>query len=928
MSNEEKEREDKEQEDKNKIILKLNSQYKIKYEEYKDFKTSFFRDVYDRMSNAVLEIVEKNKTLNPEREGDQICNIVALLGRRGSGKSSVLASYCGFLKTMDGIKDHVKGKGKGRGCDGLLDKQGEAVFTVLDSIDATLFESGENLLVIILSKMLDKLEQRRTKRVIIKRDINEQVQDLRRLKNEIARIYEYVAGKRSEEDEPSIVKLQALSNSWNLRKAFKDLVEKYLYYMKNYYYDDNLIKDNYIVIPIDDVDMNVEGCIVILERLRKFLMVPKVIVLLTVNHEQLKSICEQFFYKQMGRYKKDADLKDRLQVQNLAKEYLEKMLPTGRKIMMPDLYGDDGVENREFEIQGEQLNGLSEFSMTPEKYIANVIRFYTGVICDIGIDRAYLITPSSLRKLNNYVREFLCLQVPIDDNRKFLPDVYEWNMKWLYGDITHRYVEQSDGCIDVELINGFCKKERGDQFAYLADYLKELVFQKFGKKGKKCPSNLLPIVEICGQGRVSFGDAVYLLYLAETQELLNRETVYCLKMLISAYMTNLTINYSMSDESRRGDWKKKLDQYTREDLTGYWERAIFGGKLAEIGCRPEKTKQIIIASAEEDGDLENGDPSETETHSRRKRGIETEKWSDTEENIEIFKDMADRYFYSRMFLKPVQKINEKSEKYNDNMKGMLRLRLAEDCIWGLSCGQFVYHIFTYKEFSKTIREEIKKQLEIVYDFTEKDFARMEEHKIFDWEEQFDLWVQNTGYGLNTPALIPFYSVDFMTSLYAGLAEGISTKVTKAEELVGGLQDLFKAITRVLAEYDGYYDQEGKLTQKLCIDRLLEKYEKCPFTGQEEELGNTLFKVMDTLIAFSRPDNKSADAEEELEKEISKDSGASRVGGREKLFLPALYKVLLGIANSIDREGLSSRDIALSDTSADLDSDETEGKSNI
>lgn len=68
MSNEEKEREDKEQEDKNKIILKLNSQYKIKYEEYKDFKTSFFRDVYDRMSNAVLEIVEKNETLTPDRE--------------------------------------------------------------------------------------------------------------------------------------------------------------------------------------------------------------------------------------------------------------------------------------------------------------------------------------------------------------------------------------------------------------------------------------------------------------------------------------------------------------------------------------------------------------------------------------------------------------------------------------------------------------------------------------------------------------------------------------------------------------------------------------------------------------------------------------------------------------------------------------------
>ena len=48
---------------------------------------------------------------------------------------------------------------------------------------------------------------------------------------------------------------------------------------------------HYLVIPIDDLDMNIKNGYEQLEQIRKYLMIPKVIVLISANYDQLEKIC-------------------------------------------------------------------------------------------------------------------------------------------------------------------------------------------------------------------------------------------------------------------------------------------------------------------------------------------------------------------------------------------------------------------------------------------------------------------------------------------------------------------------------------------------------------------------------------------------------------------------------------------------------------
>lgn len=825
------------------VKLKLNTQYKIKYEEYCEFKGSLFRDVYSRMSDTVLEIIEKNEEIQKEkqssdneivyREGEQICNIIALLGKRGSGKSSVLSSYCGFLKDISKLQQDGRIR---EGCERLLDKSysERVAFTVLDGIDATLFESEENLLVIILSKMLDKLEHRKENHHVERRDSNEHIQDLRKLRNDIGRIYEYVVsgdkGRKMDEDDPPIVRLQALSNSWNLRKAFKELVEKYIDYM-NTYYNAARLKENYIVVPIDDVDMNVAGCIGILEQIRKFLMVPNVIILLAVNYGQLKLICERFFYDQLGIYKKHAEEHERQQVQNLAKEYLEKMLPTGRKILMPDLYSNDGIGKREIEIEGVKLDGISEMKMTPENYIAYVLRLYTGMICDLGENRAYLLKPRSLRKLNNYVREFQQLRLPVNENG-YLPKNYERNMKWLYRDITHRYIEQSEAGINTDLIEGFCRVERMDQFSYLADYLRNQLYVKYGvdfnDAKKEIPKELQPILDIAGQEKVCYGDSIYLLYFAEEKELLNRETVYCLRMLISSYMTNLVMNYGMSADGQKKKWKEKLEKYTGNNLIGYWEKEIFTTYLGGRTCEPSDTKQVIVSE---------------------RTDLPARDWNKTDENRTKLKQMIKEYFFARMILEPVEK-NGSTVQYSKRDVGHLRFRLPNTIKWKFNYARFIYSIFDYESVLEEAKGELQDQLKIAYDFDDNEL--LEADNMFSWKEEFDAWMQKNSRGVKIPAVVPFYSVDFMTTLFIELTEKKNaTQVRDRNSFEASYKDFFACISNVLKAYDKYYRIEVQGAEAIsCFDNMKEKFEECPFSKSREKSLSSLFETLDTVHRFS------------------------------------------------------------------------------
>ena len=77
----------------------------IHFDETSQFETSFFSDVYENAIDAVEEIVNDNRKKEKivgERRKDQrvrsIANVISFIGRRGTGKSSVMMSFQDALR--------------------------------------------------------------------------------------------------------------------------------------------------------------------------------------------------------------------------------------------------------------------------------------------------------------------------------------------------------------------------------------------------------------------------------------------------------------------------------------------------------------------------------------------------------------------------------------------------------------------------------------------------------------------------------------------------------------------------------------------------------------------------------------------------------------------------------------------------------------
>lgn len=109
-------------------------------------------------------------------------------------------------------------------------------------------------------------------------------------------------------------------------------------------------KEGYLVISIDDIDMNLRVGEKMLEDIRKYLMIPNVIILIAVKMEQLKQIVQQRYLvylkdnelleKEIDNIKEEKsnlleDFKEN--IINITDKYLEKVIPYNRRIRIPNL---------------------------------------------------------------------------------------------------------------------------------------------------------------------------------------------------------------------------------------------------------------------------------------------------------------------------------------------------------------------------------------------------------------------------------------------------------------------------------------------------------------------------------------------------------------------------------------------------------------
>lgn len=371
--------------EKMKIKIGEGDALRIKVEKYEDINESFFREIYINAAESVKHIVDNTNSKNDEKEvnlnQNQYNNIISFIGERGTGKSSAMISFNHFLKDI-----HSNGKVNIPEFNKIKDYN----FYNLDVIDPSMLEDKENLLGIVIAKMFSKFEK----------ELNKQGNEYKNaMASSILRKFEelYKNMVTLNMDEKEILKddgytgtilenLSRLSASLNMRDNLIELIKELLPYLSKQQ------NDHFLVISIDDLDMNMIHAYDMVEQLRKYLIIPNVIIIIAIKMEQLLDSVEQSYMKYFETMLKQKKLSDN--TKTMAFRYIEKLIPVERQLYMPELRN---IESNDIiiEVKGEE-KGLQQL-------ILDKTRMKTGLVFIKPETQTHYLVPDNLRELHNYL---------------------------------------------------------------------------------------------------------------------------------------------------------------------------------------------------------------------------------------------------------------------------------------------------------------------------------------------------------------------------------------------------------------------------------------------------------------------------------------------------------------------------------------------
>lgn len=265
---------------------------------------SIFKEQYTKAIKLIDHIVEK--------PSNDIPSIVAFCGDRGEGKSSCMFSVREMLESqnVDWMGENATKNIKAK------------KFELLDTIDPAFFDEEHNVLELVLGQMYTKFKENYPK-------LGEEIEPKKKkLVNSLSLAFQKTKKCLSQTKQPrekiynALEDLDSLVAAEGLRKSFDQLVEKYLEFYEG--------KD-FLVLTIDDIDLNIDGAYEMAEQIRKYLLSEKCLILVSLNINQLIDVIANYLDNK-------AALNRDLGVEAMAMKYVTKLIPLECRIVMPKVY--------------------------------------------------------------------------------------------------------------------------------------------------------------------------------------------------------------------------------------------------------------------------------------------------------------------------------------------------------------------------------------------------------------------------------------------------------------------------------------------------------------------------------------------------------------------------------------------------------------
>ena len=332
-------------------------------------------------------------------------NIIAFCGERGEGKSSAMLTFINSLYTN--LPKALQGEDK------FYEKYQELYkvhFSEPIIIDPSQFDDVHNILDIILAKIYRNFSRRyeENNRCVDEFDIN-------RLQNQFQKVYREVSminnqSKMLDDEfdyEGNIGKLSKLGESTDLKEDLQELIKQYLEFVKKCSNREN--GKERLIIAIDDLDLCNSNAYKMAEQIRKYLIIPQIVIIMAVKIEQLEMCVEENtiadFKGIVGivkQYRNEEQKRINAEIQGMSERYVTKLIPKARRIYLPKVQSFEGMQIV-YKEKDDNIIWKSKKDESLVNAVLHLITERTGMIFLPERSGMSYLLPNNLRDMVNWI---------------------------------------------------------------------------------------------------------------------------------------------------------------------------------------------------------------------------------------------------------------------------------------------------------------------------------------------------------------------------------------------------------------------------------------------------------------------------------------------------------------------------------------------
>lgn len=355
-------------------------------------------------------------------------NVIAFCADRGRGKTTAMLSFSNALELLgDGKKDDSAAF-----WGDLLQNTSAPYellgtrFEVMSSIDPASMENSESVLQQVISQLYENFC--RKIRSFSPYESHEKEHDcdaLSAMFQKCAQAIDALYADPKQRDtfiEDELDKIAEMGQSAKLLLLLHELVDAYLDFVRD-------PKTNCcLVVQIDDADMDIGRSYQILEDVRKYLDLPRVIVLMASNIRQLETTVEQHFLKEYQQGLQHSDSMITVErCHDIAALYLEKAIPHPRRIYLPNI--DEIIRQHlsQLQINYQDAQGaqLLPLNATYQKQLLDLLHRKTGMVFTCEEDYLHNLLPAHMRELSQFLPFFTSMP-DVPDGYQIAVDTFRY----------------------------------------------------------------------------------------------------------------------------------------------------------------------------------------------------------------------------------------------------------------------------------------------------------------------------------------------------------------------------------------------------------------------------------------------------------------------------------------------------------------------